>query len=252
MAFLREPVVRLIAVTHFQKPDDLPEFQIWRTDTDNEPQQLIEVAGRTCYESWHNPSGRTNEQYIANLLSQGHLSVIEHSVASFYIRGISRAASHEIVRHRHFSYSQRSTRYVDESDCNFIVPDCIADDPEVMRIFTEAVTKAQEAYRQLYGLLREKFAHVEDRTLRRKLARQAARMVLPNATETALVMTGNFRAWRHFIRMRASEHADVEIRKVAIKVLRELQKVAPAVFGDFQIRQLPDGTEVAEPGYLWE
>jgi thymidylate synthase (FAD) len=205
-----------------------------------------------CYESWHNPSGRTNEQYIANLLSQGHLSVIEHSVASFYIRGISRAASHEIVRHRHFSYSQRSTRYVDESDCNFIVPDCIADDPEAMRIFAEAVTKAQEAYRQLYELLREKFADVEDRTLRRKLARQAARMVLPNATETALVMTGNFRAWRHFIRMRASEHADVEIRKVAVKVLKELQKVAPAVFGDFQIRQLPDGTEAAEPGYLWE
>jgi len=205
-----------------------------------------------CYASWHNPSGRTNEQYIANLLEQGHMSVIEHSVASFYIRGISRACSHEIVRHRHFSYSQRSTRYVDESEGNFVVPDCIAEDPEAMKIFEEAVTQAQEAYRKLYELLREKFAHVEDKTLRRKLARQAARMVLPNATETALVMTGNFRAWRHFIRMRASRHADVEIRKVAIAVLKELQKVAPAVFGDFKIVPLPDGTEEAIPGYMWE
>jgi thymidylate synthase (FAD) len=87
MAFLREPIVRLIAVTHFQKPDDLQEFQIWQTDTDNEPQQLIEAAGRCCYESWRNPSGRTNEQYIANLLSQGHMSVIEHAVASFLYSG---------------------------------------------------------------------------------------------------------------------------------------------------------------------
>lgn len=252
MAFIREPIVRLIAVTHFVKPEDLEEFRIWQTDTDNEPQQLIEAAGRTCYSSWHNPAGRTNEQYIANLLSQGHLSVIEHSIASFYIRGISRACSHEIVRHRHFSYSQRSTRYVDESEGNFIVPDCIAEDPEAMRIFSEAVVKAQEAYKQLYALLWEKFAGVEDKTLRRKLARQAARMVLPNATETALVMTGNFRAWRHFIRMRASRHADVEIRKVAIAILKELQKVSPAVFGDFQLIPLSDGTEEAIPGYQWE
>jgi thymidylate synthase (FAD) len=575
-ALIREPIVRLIAVTHFQKPDDLQEFQIWQTDTDNEPQQLIEAAGRCCYESWKNPSGRTNEQYIANLLSQGHMcydeetevltaagwkrwnevregdllatlnpltyeleyqrpialhayhysgkmyrvksklidllvtpnhrlfvcpmttregrrrrsfqfvearaayrrnycflrsafywrgkeirsvrvgdrilpaepffafigfflgdghvnssrtvsfhlrvkrkidylyeiaqalglsirvwrndsyvisfeglgkwflencyrgnekaipshflaasrsllwplllgllnsdgsygkkgscsffnaskilvdqvqelclkvgiaasvrpgavgvwvchisdaitpeinrpasdwgfsdewvdyrgmvfcatvpngivyvrrdgypvwcgnSVIEHAVASFYIKGISRACSHEIVRHRHFSYSQRSTRYVDESDCNFIVPDCIADDPEALRIFEEAVGRSQEAYRRLCEVLERKFAGVEDRTLRRKMVRQAARSVLPNATETALVMTGNFRAWRHFIRLRASRYADPEIRKLAIMILRELQKVAPAVFGDFQIVPLPDGTEEAVPKYIGE
>lgn len=250
--FIRDPIVRLIALTHFQPPDDLNEFQVWHTDTDNEPQQLIEVAGRTCYASWHNPSGRTNAQYIANLLAQGHLSVIEHAVASFYIRGISRACSHEIVRHRHFSFSQRSTRYVDESESSFIVPECIAEDPEALRIFTEAVTHTQEAYRKLYALLQEKFAGVDDKTLRRKMARQAARMVLPNATETALVMTGNFRAWRHFIRMRASRYADVEIRKVAIAVLKELQKVAPAVFGDFKTVPLPDGTEEAVSEYQWE
>jgi thymidylate synthase (FAD) len=141
---------------------------------------------------------------------------------------------------------------VDESDCNFIVPDCIADDPEALRIFEEAVGRSQEAYRRLCEVLERKFAGVEDRTLRRKMVRQAARSVLPNATETALVMTGNFRAWRHFIRLRASRYADPEIRKLAIMILRELQKVAPAVFGDFQIVPLPDGTEEAVPKYIGE
>ncbi len=252
MEFIREPIVRLIAVTHFEKPTDLEEFRIWKTDTDNESQQLIEAAGRTCYRSWHNPSGRTNEQYIANLMSQGHLSVIEHAVASFYIRGISRACSHEIVRHRHFSYSQVSTRFVDESDSNMILPDAIADDPEAVAIFAATVEQCREAYRRLYHLLQGKFETVSDRTLRRKLARQAARMVLPHALETALVMTGNFRAWRHFIRMRASEHADAEIRKVALAVLEQLQQVAPSVFGDFTIKTLDGRVRVAEPSYAWE
>lgn len=252
MAFLRDPVVRLIAITHFQKPDDLDEFRIWNTDTDNEPQQLIEAAGRVCYSSWRNPSGRTNEQYIHNLLSQGHLSVIEHAVASFYIRGISRACLAEITRHRHFSYSVRSTRFVDESDCNFIVPDVIAEDEGTFQVFREATLKAQEAYRKLYESLQNKFARVESKTLRRKLVRQAARMVLPLATETALIMTGNFRAWRHFIRMRANEHADVEIRKLAVTILKELQRVAPTIFGDFQLIPLPDGTEAARPKFTAE
>ncbi len=81
--------------------------------------------------------------------------------------------------------------------------------------------------------------------LRRKQARQAARAVLPNATETRIVVTGNYRAWRHFIAMRASEHADIEIRRLAIECLRQLIDVAPQVFSDFEIYALADGTEVA-------
>ena len=84
-------------------------------------------------------------------------------------------------------------------------------------------------------------------TLRRKQARQAARSVLPNATETRIVVTGNYRAWRHFIAMRATEHADVEIRELAVDCLRELQRVAPNVFADFAVATLDDGTEVASP-----
>ncbi|MGH3658246.1 MAG: FAD-dependent thymidylate synthase, partial [Micromonosporaceae bacterium] len=100
--------------------------------------------------------------------------------------------------------------------------------------------------------LEKRFAGVENATLRRKQARQAARSVLPNATETRIVVTGNYRAWRHFIAMRASEHADVEIRALAVECLRQLKQAAPNVFADFEIAALDDGTEVAASPYVQE
>ena len=93
---------------------------------------------------------------------------------------------------------------------------------------------------------------VPNATLRRKQALQAANSVLPTATETRIVVTGNYRAWRHFIAMRASEHADVEIRRLALACLRELQRVAAHVFQDFRISTLSDGTEVAASPYVTE
>lgn len=246
--WIREPRVTLIGITRFFKPDHIA----WETDTDNPTQQLIEFAGRLCYRSFHNPSKRTNARYIDNLLTQGHLSVIEHASASMLIENISRSCSHEIVRHRHFSYSQVSQRYVDEAEARMVLPPALSDDPEAQQILASVARSAREAYARLVQHLRAKYADVEDPSLRRKMARQAARSVLPNATETALVMTGNFRAWRHFIRMRASIHAEPEIRRVAIAVLKILQEQAPAVFGDFRIGPGPDGSEVAEAGYVWE
>jgi thymidylate synthase (FAD) len=112
-------------------------------------------------------------------------------------------------------------------------------------MFTEASDASLAAYTRLLEGLEKKFADVESVTSRRKQARQAARAVLPNATETRIVVTGNYRAMRHFVAMRASEHADVEIRELAIAMLRELQRVAPNAFADFEITALPDGTEVA-------
>ena len=94
--------------------------------------------------------------------------------------------------------------------------------------------------------LQKRFADVDDKTLRRKMARQAARSVLPNATETKIFVTANARALRHFIELRADEHADVEIRRVAIKMLGLLQKESPNIFGDYVIESLPDGTQVAK------
>ena len=119
------------------------------------------------------------------------------------------------------------------------------DDPELQEMFIAAADASRAAYAELLARLEAKFADQPNAVLRRKQARQAARAVLPNATETRIVVTGNYRAWRHFIAMRASEHADVEIRRLAIDCLRQLTDLAPQVFSDFEITTLADGTEVA-------
>ena len=234
--------VQLIAATQFFPPADVP----WETDADG-GQALAEFAGRACYQSWKkpNPATATNAGYLEHILEVGHLSVLEHGSVTFYITGASRSLTHELVRHRHFSYSQLSQRYVPEKDAAMVEPDVIASDPELHAVFLEASDAALDAYTRLLEGLEKKFADWDDVTARKKNARQAARAVLPNATETRIVVTGNYRAMRHFIRMRASEHADVEIRELAIAMLRELQRVAPNVFADFELVTHHDGTEIA-------
>ncbi|MEV1328995.1 FAD-dependent thymidylate synthase [Micromonospora costi] len=241
-----QPQVKLIAWTHFEAPDDVP----WSTDAEG-GQALAEFAGRACYQSWRkpNPATATNAGYLAHILEVGHLSVLEHGSVTFYFTGISRSFTHELIRHRHFSYSQLSQRYVPERDAAMVEPRVIAEDPELHKKFVEAAEASVRAYNELLEGLEQRFADVENATLRRKQARQAARAVLPNATETRIVVTGNYRAWRHFIAMRATEQADVEIRELAVECLRQLQKVAPNVFSDFSITTLPDGTEVATSPY---
>jgi len=185
---------------------------------------------------------RTNREFIQHIVDVGHGSVLEHAVWSFLVTGVSRSLTHELIRHRHFSYSQLSQRYVDESESDFIEPDVIAEDPQLHAIWSEAVNATRQAYDQLVAGLEQRFTAVPEKTLRRKLARQAARSVLPNATETKIFVTGNARALRHFIELRGSEHADVEIRKVAVAILELMQKEAPAVFGDYELVPLADGS----------
>jgi thymidylate synthase (FAD) len=234
--------VQLIAKTEFTAPADVP----WSTDAEG-GQALVEFAGRACYQSWDKPNPRTatNAGYLQHIIDVGHFSVLEHASVSFYITGISRSCTHELIRHRHFSYSQLSQRYVPENDSEVVLPPGIEDDPELQQLFAEAADASRAAYTELLSRLEEKLAGQPNATLRRKQARQAARAVLPNATETRIVVTGNYRAWRHFVAMRASEHADVEIRRLAIACLRTLIEVAPSVFADFEIATLADGSEVA-------
>ena len=225
--------VQLIAKTEFLAPPDVP----WSTDADGGP-ALVEFAGRACYQSWSKPNPRT-------ATNAGYLRHIEHATVSFYITGISRSCTHELIRHRHFSYSQLSQRYVPEHDSQVVLPPGMEDDEELQEIFTAAADASRSTYAELLARLEAKFADQPNAALRRKQARQAARGVLPNATETRIVVTGNYRAWRHFIAMRASEQADVEIRRLAIACLRELVDVAPQAFSDFEIATLADSTEVA-------
>jgi thymidylate synthase (FAD) len=243
------PRVQLIAKTEFLPPEDVP----WSTDAEG-GEALAEFAGRACYQSWKKPNPATadNAGYLHHILEVGHLSVLEHGTVSFYITGISRSLTHELIRHRHFSYSQLSQRYVPERKAAMVEPSVIASDPELHEKFMKAAEASVAAYTELLQGLEEHFADVPNATLRRKQARQAARAVLPNATETRIVVTGNYRAWRHFIAMRASEHADVEIRELAVECLRQLQKSAANVFDDFVISTLPDGTEVASSPFVTE
>ena len=242
MAETVSPKVQLIAKTEFFPPEDVP----WSTDAEG-GEALAEFAGRACYQSWKkpNPATATNAGYLRHILDVGHLSVLEHGSVTFYITGISRSLTHELIRHRHFSYSQLSQRYVPEKQAAMVEPDVIAEDPELHAKFLAAAEASVAAYNELLAGLEQHFADVPNATLRRKQARQAARAVLPNATETRIVVTGNYRAWRHFIAMRASEHADVEIRALAVECLRQLHKAAANAFDDFTISTLPDGTEVA-------
>jgi thymidylate synthase (FAD) len=213
----------------------------WKTDTEVGAEQLAEIAGRVCYMSY-GKGRKTNHEFIQHIVEVGHGSVLEHGVWSFLITGVSRSFTHELIRHRHFSYSQLSQRYVNESDSEFVEPEVIARDPELHAVWCEAVNATRSAYDKLVDGLQKQFAAVPEATLRRKLARQAARSVLPNATETKLFMTGNARALRHFIELRGSEHADVEIREVAVQMLRLMQTESPNLFADYTLVPLADGS----------
>ncbi len=185
--------VQLVAKTEFVAPDDVP----WSTDADG-GQALAEFAGRACYQSWDkpNPATATNQGYLRHILEVGHLSVLEHGSVSFYLTGVSRSLTHELIRHRHFSYSQLSQRYVPEHDAAVVEPAVIAEDPELHERFLAATDAAVAAYTGLLEGLEKRFADGPNATLRRKQARQAARAVLPNATETRIVVTSGNRSER--------------------------------------------------------
>ncbi len=255
MKIIRQPNVYLIGrpsmdadeLARFLKDHEVPD---WKTDTSNAAEALPEVAGRVCYMSFAKPRPGGNRAYLEHIKEVAHGSVLEHSVWNFLITGVSRSFTHELVRHRAgFGYSQLSQRYVDEAKGDFVEPDCIADDAELHAIWLAAVEQAQQAYVRLVTRLQDKFAEVEDKTLRRKLARQAARSVLPNATETKIFVTANARAWRHFIELRCNEHAETEIRIVAAQILEILQREAPSLFGDYELAPLPDGTRAARTSF---
>jgi thymidylate synthase (FAD) len=251
LAILREPTVYVIGR---QSVDDSVVQQFladngttWETDSEIGGELLAEMGGRVCYMAFGSKQGRKkNDEYIGNILDQAHGSVLEHAVWSFLISGVSRALTHELIRHRAgWSYSQLSQRYVDETDTDFVEPDIIADDPELHALWIDAVEQSHQAYIRLANGLAERLRtnHPELKvTARRKAARQAARSVLPNATETKIFVTANARALRHFIELRGSEHAEPEIRKLAVALLRIMQQESPSMFGDFSLVQLEDGS----------
>ncbi len=192
--------VELIAITRYLCGDGTPEA-------------LLERAGRVCYRS--EPRGNP-AAFLRARLRDGHESIIEHASATFEINGISRACSHQLVRHRLASYSQESQRYVDMSEPELVIPDAIAGDPEALAIWEDFAGEVASAYRAL----RARGARKED-----------ARFVLPNAAATRIIVTMNFRELRHFFRQRITPEAQWEIREMALRMLELVAPHAPTIFG---------------------
>jgi thymidylate synthase (FAD) len=243
----RAPIVTMLARPSFSAPEHL-EVNWLGPSTDGE--RLAEFAGRLCYMSQSNPAGRSTRDYLENIKRQGHGSVLEHANYTVLLEGVSRSLTHELVRHRAgFAYSQLSQRYVDESDAAFVVPPAILGDEKLEHEWKTEIDRSLAAYVKLVGELMEQYAWIPERVHRRKMAREAARGVLPNSTETKIVVTANARAWRTMLELRAGEGADLEIRRMAVAVLKLLREEAPGFFSDFEIYDASDRREAARVGY---
>jgi len=252
MRVIREPEIYLVgrqvvdqeSVQRFLQENETT----WATDAEVGAESLAEMAGRICYMSFGAKQGRkSNSDYLGNIIESGHGSVLEHAVWNFILAGVSRSLTHELVRHRAgWGYSQLSQRYVDESTVDFVEPEVIAEDPEAHQLWMEAIARSHDSYNRLVDRVA---ARVEEthpdlsRASKRKMARQAGRSVLPNATETKIFITVNGRALRHFIELRGGPGAEPEIRKLAVAMLKIMQQEAPSIFSDYQLKILEDGTQ---------
>lgn len=208
-------------------------------------ERLVEFAGRVCYMSFGDrQSTKSNAEYIRNLIRNGHESVLEHAVWTIAITGVSRAFTHQLVRHRvGFAFSQLSQQYHDESGARFIRPEGIEKVPEAANIWDKSVDEALSAYKKISNTLEaanQAGGSKANKELSRAL-RSAARSVLPNATETAVVVTANARALRHFLNLRGGIVGDSEMRRVSAMLLGLLRPEAPALFSDFSMEDQPDG-----------
>jgi thymidylate synthase (FAD) len=249
--------VYILARPHFDESyrtflrEFLPSGEdIWRESDESTPaERLVEFAGRICYMSFGpRQSPSTNAEYIRKLIRNGHDSVLEHAVWTVLLSGISRAFSHQLVRHRvGFSYSQLSQQYHDESATRFLRPAELAQFPDLAEIWDRAVVGSQTAYREILAGLAAKNEHLNDRREAVRATRSAARSVLPNSTETVVVTTFNARSLRHFLRVRGNIVGDSEMRCVSAALLEAIGPEGPSLFFDFSIQHPPDGFPLVVP-----
>lgn len=202
---------------------------------------LCKFAGQTCYLSFGDGRTRNDpasvKRYFDNIKASGHGSVLEHAYYSMVVWGVDRAFSHELVRHRAgWAYSQLSQRYVGGRTLRFVERPEYQLDPALHASFEGWIDDAASEYRARAAMLERALApRLEGMTAteRRKAVNQAARNCLPNETETALVLTGNVRAWRHVVEQRASPHADAPIAAFGRRALEILRGAAPVLFDDY-------------------
>lgn len=235
---------------------------------------IAEFAGRQCYRSWK--TGRGNADYIENVKQMGHGSIFEHASCCFQITGVSRSLTHELIRHRvGTAYSQESQRYVDANEMQFVIPPLLmnainyaldgdeftlknvmaVDDEDVidgLNLFRSSCQHALDGYRDMQPMLKRLAERaqaaaangdVKAATSAQKRANEAARSVLPNASETRLVFTCNLRQMQHVLTLRGTDGADLEIRRMVIALLDNSRAYAPNFFRDVQLFLGADGIE---------
>ena len=188
-----------------------------------DPEQVVYTAARTCYSAGsladlaRDAGGVSPASLLKKVMGMGHLSVFEHASFTFGVEDVSRAMTHQLVRHRIASYSQRSQRYVDEEGFSPVVPPEIKKDRAAEALFHEVVDRCREAYGDLLSM---------------GVSKEDARYLLPNACSTSIVVTMNARELIHFFTLRCCRRAQWEIREVAKEMLRLCRGVAPLIFGD--------------------
>lgn len=222
----------------------------WDVNSDIAGEIIPVLAGKACYDSYGR--GRAEvEPYLGNLIESGHGSVLEHCNWNFIMAGVSRVFSHEHVRHRAgCAISQRSQRYVKESESGQILLPIIEKNPEALAIWEAQMASAQIAYDKLVDLLSSDLkALIPDSTMRTKTVRSAARGVMPNTTETVVFWTANGRALRHYLELRGNRHADIEIRRLALALYDIMLVEAPAMFGDMKRVPAGDGLDEIVTSY---
>lgn len=184
------------------------------------PDRICAAAAQSCYsekgasELFESTTDEKAKKKIKKVVGMGHLSVVEHAYFTFSVEGVSRSLTHQLVRHRVASYSQQSQRYVSMDKAQFVTPPTVSGDPEASKLFKSSMESAWAAYR----------------TLAKKIPKEDARYVLPNACHTNILITMNARELWHFFRLRCCRRAQWEIRLMAWNMLEEVRKVAPILF----------------------
>jgi len=182
-------------------------------------EKIVEEAGRTCYRSESKINGGSKQGFIKRLIAAGHFSVLEHASVTIRLSGISRALTHQLVRHRLCSFSQQSQRYVKEEKFDYNTPPSIGSDKDALNIYNDCMEYLSGVYSKLLSI---------------GILKEDARYVLPNACATQIVFTANFRQLRRMISLRGEKKAQWEIREVFIKILEQMKNIAPNCFFDLE------------------
>ena len=210
-----------------------------------EPEKLVAASAKLCYsqlgadEIMDDLSEKNIEKFLDMLMELGHQSPIEHCSFSFAVEGVSRTLTHQLVRHRIASYSQRSQRYVTEGQFQYIVPPEISKNERAKMLYIEAMENDQRIYDEIASILKTQYideyvkAGIEEKkasVTAEKRAIEDARYVLPNACETKIMITMNARTLINFFNVRCCTRAQWEIREMAELMLKEVKAVAPNIF----------------------